>query len=87
MQDILAPEDLVQNLKDTGMPAEDIARFLTCRAAQDLQAALRILARQRDSLLDQVHAGEKKIDCLDYLVYRLQREAGPTATHQEANTQ
>ena len=84
MLEIQTTEDLIQNLQDAGVPAECIARFLSCRAAQDERAALQILAQQRAILLDQVHAGEKKIDCLDYLVYQLRREMEQAADKQEA---
>ena len=34
---------------------------------------LRILSRHRRTLLDTVHLGEKQIDCLDYLVYQMEK--------------
>lgn len=33
----------------------------------------RILARHRRTLLDTIHADQKKIDCLDYLVYQMEK--------------
>ena len=35
--------------------------------------SLRLLKKQRSLLLDAVHREEKKIDCLDYLVYQMQK--------------
>lgn len=35
----------------------------------------RILTRHRRTLLDTVHAEEKKIDCLDYLFYKMEKDA------------
>lgn len=35
---------------------------------------LPILAKHRKCLLDSVHKGQKQIDCLDYLIYALQKQ-------------
>jgi len=37
--------------------------------------ALVLLAGHRKTLLDCCHAQQKKLDCLDYLVYRMEKEA------------
>ena len=33
----------------------------------------RILTRHRQTLLDMIHAEQKKIDCLDYLFYNMEK--------------
>ena len=35
---------------------------------------MRVLSRYRKSLLDAVHQNEKRIDCLDYLLYSLEKQ-------------
>ena len=40
---------------------------------RDPRRLLELLARHRAALLDEVHRCEKKIDCLDYLVYRIKQ--------------
>lgn len=40
-----------------------------CRVTEMLS----ILATYRESLLSSVHAGQKKIDCLDFLIYTLKK--------------
>ena len=35
---------------------------------------LRLLAEQRRELLDRVHADERRIDCLDYLIYSIKNK-------------
>ena len=35
---------------------------------------MRVLSRHRQTLLDTVHQNEKRIDCLDYLVYTLKKQ-------------
>ena len=34
---------------------------------------LQILSRHRKTLLDRIHREERKIDCLDYLVYQIEQ--------------
>lgn len=69
----LAPEDVIQNLKDAGCNKKTIEHFIKCMDQDDLSGQLQLMEAHRKCLLDKVHAEEKKIDCLDYLVYQLQR--------------
>lgn len=65
---------LLQNLIDAGCDrrlTEKIAELLNENKANE---ALSLLAKHRKSVLDNCHAEQKKIDCLDYLVYRLKKE-------------
>lgn len=67
-------EDLIQNLRDADCSEEVIQVFLKGLDEGKLPESLRMLAKHRGALLDVVHAEEKKIDCLDYLVYMLKKE-------------
>lgn len=67
-------EALVQNLKDAGCEPEQVEQFLMLREAGDVNGQMKLLRTQRESLLDEVHVGQKRIDCLDYLVYRMGKE-------------
>ena len=67
-------EALLRNLKDAGCGLDIIARFMTCQDAGKTKDALRVLAAQRAVLLDEVHASQAKLDCLDYLIYKLRKE-------------
>lgn len=62
---------VTENLKDAGCDSEMITEFFDKSGKKDEQ--LRILKRHRQQLLDRVHKGEKRIDCLDYLVYQMTR--------------
>ena len=65
---------LRQNLIDAGCGADAVQ---TCMAlAQEKKTAelMRILSRHRRMLLDSLHQSEQRIDCLDYLVYRLEKQ-------------
>lgn len=66
-------EIIIQNLRDAGCDEKTVAGILNCvRSGRDPEC-FRMLKRQRSLLLDAVHREEKKIDCLDYLVYRMQK--------------
>ena len=39
----------------------------------DTLEQLKLLSIHRERLLDRVHREEKRIDCLDYLVYQIQK--------------
>lgn len=65
--------EVVQNLLDAGCADGTIQSFLNCYRAGEHDWGLRLLAVQRRALLDLIHDGQKKLDCLDYLVYQLKR--------------
>ena len=63
-------KEIGEALQDAGCSAEDIASILASLA--DAGQFYDCLSRYRAALLEEVHQAEKKIDCLDYLVYRMQ---------------
>lgn len=63
--------ELAQALRDAGCTEEAAAALLA--DARDSRHLLELLARHRAALLDEVHRGEKKIDCLDYLIYKIKQ--------------
>ena len=67
-------QSLLQNLKDAGCDPDIIARFMTCQEAGKAKDSLRVLAAQRAVLLEEVHASQAKLDCLDYLIYQIRKE-------------
>lgn len=66
-------EELRQNLKDAGCGPKVIERFLEELDAGAVGEQLALLSQQRRALLDKVHREERKIDCLDYLVYQIRQ--------------
>jgi len=62
---------LIQNLKDAGCSASVIDKFMDCYQAQSNAEQKRLLATHRSSLLDKIHKNQKRLDCLDYLIYQL----------------
>lgn len=67
-------EALVQCLEDSGCNKKDIKHFLECRKSEKNQEELMLLRKHRSSLLDQLHKSQKQIDCLDYLIYQIERQ-------------
>ncbi len=65
-------ERIKQNLIDAGCDSDFISRFEGCIC--DPKACERLLAEHRRELLDEVHAKEDNISCLDYLVYMMKKE-------------
>ncbi len=66
-------ERTIQNMKDAGCSQDTINRFLICYQAGDITGELKVLSNHRQILLDEVHKGQKEIDCLDYLVYQIEK--------------
>ena len=65
---------LRENLLDAGCDPELTERFLALIGQGKEQEALALLTGHRKYLLDCCHAEQKKIDCLDYLLYRMERD-------------
>lgn len=65
---------LHENLVDAGCDENTVNACMTMAKAENKAGILRLLAKQRESLLQAVHTGQKQIDCLDFLVYSIQRE-------------
>lgn len=64
---------LIQNLKDAGCDAQTIERFMSDLQKGKEESSLKQLAVHRKKLLDSIHKEQKRIDCLDYLVYQMSK--------------
>lgn len=65
---------LIRSLRDAGCGASLIEKILALHESGNLREELRLLAAQRSRLLEKVHAAQKKVDCLDYLVFNMKQE-------------
>ena len=63
-------EAVRQNLIDAGCGEDTIKQFFE---SSDADGKLRVLQAYRRQLLDSFHREAKRIDCLDYLIYELER--------------
>lgn len=65
---------IIQNLKDAGCDEDTIQTFVEDLREEKVAEGLKLLAAHRRSLLDNLHKDQKQIDCLDYLVYKLEKD-------------
>ena len=70
---------LVRNLKDAGCGTPLIEKISALHDSGNLREELRLLAAQRCGLLEKVHATQKKVDCLDYLIFNVKQEKGTSS--------
>lgn len=75
-------KSVIQNLKDAGCDNTTAEAFMQCMYDGKVHAALKLLAAYRMTLLQNLHAQQKQIDCLDYLVYTVQKK---NRAHSERN--
>lgn len=64
---------VIQNLKDAGCSQDTVECCIDCLDCGKKEELLKRLENHRKGLLRKVHEGEKQIDCLDYLVYQIDR--------------
>lgn len=63
-----------QNLIDAGCDRKMGQRCIFLTQRKQTAELLRLLSCHRKALLDAVHLKQKQIDCLDYLVYKIEKE-------------
>ncbi len=65
---------LRQNLIDAGCAPETVRQCEALAQRKETGELTRVLTRHRKMLLDTVHQNEKRIDCLDYLLHKLEKQ-------------
>lgn len=73
MQNDLSESEIIQNLRDAGCGADMIAAFMEAVKNGEPQSGRRLLELYRCSLLADLHTAQKHIDCLDYLLYQMNK--------------
>lgn len=68
-------KEIEQNLIDAGCTPSVIEKFFSYMEKNEKENQMILLEEQRRKLLDDVHDGEKKIFCLDYLMYQMQKQS------------
>lgn len=63
-----------RNLSDAGCSASQIVQFLELEEQRKRQEQYQLLSRQRALLLKELHQDQYRIDCLDYMVFTMQKE-------------
>lgn len=62
-----------RNLRDAGCCDEFIREFTELGRTGKEAEQRRLLSKRRAELLDDLHESQRRIDCLDYLIYRRRR--------------
>lgn len=63
--------DLIQNLKDAACSAELIQEFFRQKELGNNKTLVKLLYKHKKQLLEDLHYFQKKIDCLDYLIFEI----------------
>lgn len=69
-----SPESVIQNLEDAGCDPQTVAQFMESGMEGNRQNQLKLLEQHRKRLLEKVHKNERRIECLDYLVFQMKKE-------------
>ena len=64
-------ENLIQLLDAAGCTDREAGCIRACIRAGEFDAARRLLRRHRAALLDELHRSQRRIDCLDFIVYQI----------------
>ena len=65
-------ESVHQNLVDAGCRPATISEFF--KADGNAKEQLLLLRRHRKKLLDKLHTVQREIDCLDYLIAKIEKQ-------------
>lgn len=65
---------LRENLADAGCDRRFSDKVLGCLAGGQTHCALVLLRQHKQTLLQALHADERRIDSLDHLIYKLQHD-------------
>ena len=68
-----------QNLLDAGCDKAMASSILQALQNGNTAAGLQHMSRHRRALLEELHLAQKRIDCLDYLIYQLRKQTQPGA--------
>ena len=67
----IASDAVIQYLKDAGCEDTFIERFILALENNQNKEVFLLLRGWRNSLLDEIHNNQHKLDCLDYLIRKL----------------
>ena len=65
---------VLQNLKDAGCTDQLIEEFMALQGRDGEKQQIRLLSGHREYLLENLHRDERRIDCLDYLLYQMKNK-------------
>ncbi len=65
---------IFQNLSDAGCDRETAERCTELILSEKYEQALAIIKPRKKRLLEEIHTNQKRIDSLDFLVYKIEKE-------------
>ena len=68
-------EELAHCLKECGVRPQAREQILACAQEGDAERQLRLLGRQRQTLLEDLHRAQRRLDLMDLLIDSLKRAA------------
>ena len=66
-------EELISYLNDAGCGADLIAEICRLCESGDSGMMVQKLRRHRCTLMDELHESQRKVDCLDFLLWKLSK--------------
>lgn len=67
-------EDILQNLKDAGCNSELITAFFELDKNSKTLDQIKLLSLYRNDLVNQLRTNQRKIDCLDFLIFNIRQK-------------
>ncbi|MCM1202041.1 MAG: hypothetical protein NC312_12495 [Bacteroides fragilis] len=65
---------LHENLLDAGCDSELAEQVMELLNTGHLREGLSLLSRHRKNVLESCHAEQRKMECLDYLIYQIKKQ-------------
>jgi hypothetical protein len=67
-------EEIYQNLLDAGYSKSRADRFMTYVKSGDRESQEQDLALKRTKILEKLHQENRHLECLDYMLYELEKQ-------------
>ena len=74
-QAVKKQQAVIQNLKDAGCKTEQVEEFLELSRDGNRKRQMLFLEKHRQTLLEEMHEEQKRIDRLDYLVFQMRKSS------------
>lgn len=68
-------KEILNCMSDCGCDAVQTEEFLALKENCCTESCIRYLKRHRKQLMEQIHQREKKVECVDYIIRELEKEA------------
>ncbi len=67
-------KEKIQNLCDAGCKPEQIKKYEECFVSKSPEEQLKYLKHCRCSLMEELHESQRRVDCMDFLIYKTEKE-------------